>query len=136
MIHHALDGQPLPVYSRGANVRDWLYVDDHAEGIWRILCQGQPGQTYDMGGACEMSNLSLLQRLLRILAEETGCEEQKYLSLVQFVSDRPGHDFRYAIDGAKIRRELGWAPQVNLDEGLRKTVRWYLSYRDWGIVQQ
>ena len=126
MILHALAKKPLPVYGRGANVRDWLYVDDHAEGIWQILNLGKSHQTYDMGGNCEMNNLDLIRRLLEILADETGRDLREYFSLVRFVTDRPGHDFRYAIDSAKIHQELGWRPQTNLDEGLRRTVRWYL----------
>lgn len=125
MISHALEGKPLPVYGRGANVRDWLYVDDHAEAIWRILCLGKQGETYDIGGGGELANLELLQRLLAILSDETNRPLRTYHDLIRFVSDRPGHDFRYAIDSSKIREELGWKPKTTLEFGLRKTVRWY-----------
>ena len=127
MITNAFSKKPLPVYGRGANIRDWLYVDDHAEGIWRIVKNGKSGETYDMGGETEWSNFELLGRLLEILADETGEDLRKYHSLVRFVEDRPGHDFRYAIDSAKIKRDLGWEPRTAFDAGLRKTIRWYLK---------
>lgn len=126
MITHALQGKPLPVYGRGANVRDWLHVEDHAEGIWRILCLGKSSETYDLGGGEELSNIDLLKRLLEILSDETGKDICSYHALIQFVQDRPGHDFRYAIDCTKIKKELAWEPRTRLDVGLRKTVRWYL----------
>jgi dTDP-glucose 4,6-dehydratase len=127
MILHALAKKPLPVYGRGANVRDWLYVDDHAEGLWRILNLGQRHQTYDMGGLCERSNLDLIRHLLEIVADETGRDLRDLHALVRFVEDRPGHDYRYAIDIAKIQRELGWEPKTEMQDGLRRTVRWYLK---------
>ncbi len=126
MICHALEGKPLPVYGRGANIRDWLYVDDHAEAIWRILCHGRQGETYDIGGGEELTNLLLLERLLRILSDETGYPLRGYHDLVRHVSDRPGHDFRYAIDTGKIKKDLGWSPNTLMDNGLRKTIRWHL----------
>lgn len=125
MISHALEGRPLPVYGRGTNVRDWLYVDDHAEAIWRILCLGKEGETYDIGGGEELANLELLQRLLVLLSDETGQSLRAYHDLIRFVSDRPGHDFRYAVDSRKIREELYWEPKTSLDYGLRKTIRWH-----------
>lgn len=125
MICQALSGKSLPVYGRGANVRDWLYVDDHAEAIWRILSCGRRAETYDIGGGEELANLDLIRRLLEILSDETGQPLRSYHDLIRFVSDRPGHDFRYAIDSLKIREELGWQPRIGLDIGLRKTVRWY-----------
>lgn len=128
MIQHALEKKPLPIYGRGANVRDWLYVDDHAQGIWLILQKGKRGETYDMGGECEMSNLELVRQLLLILAEETGSDSARLQALMTFVADRPGHDFRYSIDPSKIRRELGWRPRMKFDDGLRQTVRWYLHH--------
>jgi dTDP-glucose 4,6-dehydratase len=135
MILHALAKKPLPVYGRGANVRDWLYVDDHAEGIWRILRLGQSRQTYDMGGQCERSNLDLIRHLLEIVAEETDRDLRDLNALIRFVEDRPGHDYRYAIDISKIQRELGWEPKTHLHDGLRKTVRWYLESQGLGGVK-
>ncbi|MBF8262784.1 MAG: rfbB [Parachlamydiales bacterium] len=127
MILAALAKKPLPVYGRGHHVRDWLYVDDHAEGLWRILCRGQRHQTYDMGGLTERSNLDLIRHLLEIIADETHRDVRDLNALVRFVEDRPGHDYRYAIDISKIKRELGWEPKIEIQDGLRKTVRWYLK---------
>ena len=127
MLTHCLAGKPLPVYGRGANVRDWLYVDDHAEAVWQILQRGKKGETYDIGGSAERSNLELLHLLIELLARETRKDPAEYLSLIRFVADRPGHDFRYAIDSRKIERDLGWKPKVPLEKGLRKTLNWYLK---------
>ena len=127
MIHRALGGQPLPIYGRGANIRDWLHVDDHARAIFLILKQGRSDQTYDIGGNCELSNLELVGLLLETIAAETGKNINELRSLISFVSDRPGHDFRYAIDSSKIRQELGWKPSMGLLEGLADTIRWYLQ---------
>jgi dTDP-glucose 4,6-dehydratase len=125
MIHRALAGQPLPIYGRGANIRDWLYVDDHARAIFLILRKGKSNQTYDIGGNCELSNLQLVNILLETLAQETGKNLNDLLSLISFVTDRPGHDFRYAIDSSKIQHELGWQPRMQIRSGLIETVRWY-----------
>lgn len=122
MIHNCLLKKPLPVYGRGANIRDWLYVDDHADAIWRILSAGTKGQTYDIGGKTELSNLELLHQLIELIQLEKPGE---YHSLIRFVQDRAGHDFRYAIDTSKIERELGWKPKVDLKTGLLRTIRWY-----------
>lgn len=127
MIMNCLHNKPLPVYGRGANVRDWLYVDDHAEAIFSILAKGKKGETYAIGGGAEMSNLDLLSLLIETLSAETGEPPATYRSLIRFVEDRPGHDFRYAIDPSKIEKTLGWRPKTTLQEGLRKTVQWYLS---------
>ena len=127
MILNCLDDKPLPVYGRGANVRDWLYVDDHAEAVWTILQKGKAGQTYDIGGGEELSNLELLNRLIDSIAQETGIDPLRYRSLIRFVEDRAGHDFRYAIDFSKIRNELGWEPRIALAQGLSRTIRWYLK---------
>ncbi len=125
MIHRAFAGQPLPIYGRGANIRDWLYVDDHARAIFLILRKGKSNQTYDIGGNCELSNLELVNILLETLAQETGKNLNDLLSLISFVTDRPGHDFRYAIDSSKIQHELGWQPHMQIRSGLIETVRWY-----------
>ncbi|MDE3047908.1 MAG: GDP-mannose 4,6-dehydratase, partial [Verrucomicrobiota bacterium] len=122
MIHNCLMQKPLPVYGRGANVRDWLYVDDHAEAIWAILQRGQAGQVYDIGGKTELSNLELLHLLIDLMESKRAGQ---FRSLIRFVQDRPGHDFRYALDTTKIERELNWKPKVSLKEGLLKTIQWY-----------
>lgn len=127
MILHCLANKPLPVYGRGANIRDWLYVDDHADAIWSILTKGKKGQTYDIGGKTELSNLELLYLIIDLVANETGVNSERYRSLIRFVSDRPGHDFRYSIDSTKIAKELGWRPKTSLQNGLLRTVRWYLK---------
>jgi dTDP-glucose 4,6-dehydratase len=136
MISRALAHQPLPVYGRGVNVRDWLYVDDHAEGLWRILKQGRSNQTYDIGGGSELCNLELVYTLLKMLAGETGQNLHELQNLVSFVPDRPGHDFRYAIDSSKIRQELGWQPRTQFDEGLRQTVRWFICRAERSLNPQ
>jgi len=127
MLTHCLAGKPLPVYGRGSNVRDWLYVDDHAEAVWRILKRGRKGETYDIGGSAERSNLELLHLLIEILGGETKRDIEEYRSLIRFVADRPGHDFRYAIDSKKSERDLEWKPKVSLEDGLKRTVKWYLN---------
>lgn len=123
MIANALRDKPLPVYGTGKNVRDWLYVEDHCRAIDLILRKGKPGEVYNVGGNHEMDNLSLVKRICR----ELGKPE----SLITFVTDRKGHDLRYAIDAGKLRRELGWQPETGFDEGIRQTVRWYLEHRSW-----
>jgi dTDP-glucose 4,6-dehydratase len=123
MISRCLQRQPLPVYGRGVNVRDWLYVDDHAAAIWKILQKGKKGQTYSIGGRTEMSNLELLHLLIELLQKKQPGE---YKSLIRFVQDRPGHDFRYAIDCSKIEQELEWRAETPLAVGLSKTIDWCL----------
>ncbi len=122
MIQNCLKRKPLPVYGRGSNVRDWLYVDDHADAIWRILQKGKKGQTYDIGGKTELSNLELLQLLIELIQSERPGE---YHSLIRFVQDRAGHDFRYALDTSKIELELDWKPTISFKEGLVRTIRWH-----------
>ena len=129
MIVNALAGKPLPVYGDGRNVRDWLYVGDHCTAIRSVLAGGRPGATYSVGGNAEMSNLDVVHAICATLGElASGCD---YASLVTFVKDRPGHDRRYAIDAAKIRRELGWAPAESFASGMRRTVQWYLDNGAW-----
>ena len=123
MIERILEKKPLPVYGRGANVRDWLYVDDHVEALLAILQFGKRGETYDIGGGAELSNLDLIFLLIEIIAKETKVPREEYRSLIRFVEDRPGHDFRYAINPAKIQKELGWFPRTPLHEGLFKTIK-------------
>jgi dTDP-glucose 4,6-dehydratase len=126
----ALEGKPIPIYGQGANVRDWLFVEDHCQALLQVLEQGLVGETYNIGGRQEMPNLELVRRLLGVLAEmrpEVGDPEK----LITFVPDRPGHDWRYALNTGKIESQLGWRPQVGLTEGLRRTIAWYLSHQDW-----
>jgi len=122
MIEKCLAKKPLPVYGRGDNVRDWLYVDDHAEAIWMILQQGKKGETYDVGGRTELSNLDLLHLLIPIVAKKTNENPEIYHRLIHFVQDRPGHDFRYAVDCSKLETELGWRSKTSLQKGLEQTV--------------
>jgi len=131
IILNALDGKPLPVYGRGLNVRDWLYVEDHCEAIWAVIERGALGETYNIGGDCELTNIDVVQRICRVLSEETGKPLADFERLVTYVQDRPGHDLRYAIDASKTTRECGWSPQHSFDSGLRATVRWYLGNREW-----
>lgn len=123
MITRALADQPLPVYGKGENVRDWLHVADHCRAIDLIVHNGKPGEVYNVGGHNERTNLEVVKTILK----ELGKDE----SLITYVTDRPGHDLRYAIDPEKIHRELGWLPTISFDEGIRDTVRWYLENRDW-----
>ncbi|MBU1741765.1 MAG: GDP-mannose 4,6-dehydratase, partial [Proteobacteria bacterium] len=131
MLTNALEGAPLPVYGDGRNVRDWIYVEDHCRGLLRVLDKGRPGEVYNLGGACERENIELVGGLLRELARQKGQDAEDYLSLISFVTDRPGHDRRYAMDFTKIEQELGWSPQVDLAEGLRRLVAWYLDHETW-----
>jgi len=131
MLFNILEGKPLPVYGDGSNVRDWLYVDDHAEAIWTIVRNGQLGDTYNVGGEAEWNNLALLHRLIEVVAELTSKNVESIKRLITFVKDRPGHDLRYAIDCSKVKRELGWSQRHDIHSGLRDTVRWYLDHPDW-----
>jgi dTDP-glucose 4,6-dehydratase len=131
MIQNLLERKPLPVYGKGENVRDWLYVDDHCEAIWTVVQRGRLGQTYNIGGRSEQRNIDVVKRLCAIVAAETGAREAELLDLITYVKDRPGHDERYAIDASKLERELDWKPQETFATGLRKTVRWYLDHQDW-----
>jgi dTDP-glucose 4,6-dehydratase len=132
MILNALEGKPLPVYGKGANVRDWLYVEDHAAALALVLERGRIGETYNVGGGEERTNLDLVHGLCALLDEAIPQSPHRpHRALIKFVEDRPGHDLRYAIDDAKLRREFGWRPAENLESGLAKTVRWYLDNRAW-----
>ncbi|GBE94459.1 dTDP-glucose 4,6-dehydratase [Nostoc cycadae] len=130
-ILNALDGKSLPIYGDGQNIRDWLYVIDHCEAIYSVLQQGKIGETYNIGGLNEQTNLTVVNKICAILDELVPKPNFSYSSLINFVPDRPGHDRRYAIDCSKIRRDLGWQPKENFDSGLRKTVQWYLDNSDW-----
>jgi dTDP-glucose 4,6-dehydratase len=132
MITNALRGRPLPVYGSGANIRDWLYVEDHARALWLVLSRGAPGEKYNVGGDAEIANIDLVRQVCAILDEfQQSAPRRRHADLITFVADRPGHDIRYAIDASKIRRELGWRPRENLQSGLRRTVEWYLANQDW-----
>ena len=132
VILNALAGKPLPIYGDGQQVRDWLYVRDHANAIMRVLAQGKTGQTYNIGGNQEKTNLSVVQTICDHLDTlKPRPDGQSYRDQITFVTDRPGHDRRYAIDARKIERELGWAPQETFESGLEKTIRWYLDNQPW-----
>lgn len=124
-------GRPLPVYGRGENVRDWLYVEDHAQAIDAVFHRGRTGETYNIGGFCELSNIELVKMLVKTVDRLVGNPEGRSESLIRFVADRAGHDLRYAIDASKIRDELGWQPSLGISEGLERTVRWYLDNEEW-----
>jgi dTDP-glucose 4,6-dehydratase len=131
MILNARDGKPLPVYGDGKNVRDWLYVEDHCEAIQTVLEKGRPGETYNIGGWNEKSNLEIVETICDLVDEMAPGKASSRRSLITYVKDRPGHDRRYAMDAGKIERELGWRPKETLGSGLRKTVRWYLENHAW-----
>ena len=132
MILNALAGKPLPVYGKGINVRDWLFVQDHCRAVWTIIQNGRPGETYNVGGECEIPNIELVQTLCDILDEMIPSSQNRPRSeLITFVNDRPGHDFRYAIDCTKLKTELLWQPMASFDTGIRKTVQWYLDNPAW-----
>jgi len=130
VILNALAGAPLPIYGDGSNVRDWLYVEDHADALLTVLAQGKNGRSYNIGGENERSNLELVQTLCEIL-DRLRPGNKPYAEQITFVTDRPGHDARYAIDPTRIATELGWRPSVTVEQGLEKTVQWYLDNEDW-----
>ncbi len=134
MILNALHGKPLPVYGDGQQIRDWLYVEDHAKALVKVVMEGEVGETYNIGGHNEKTNLSVVETICDLLEELVPKKPhgvERYRDLITFVEDRPGHDLRYAIDAGKIERELGWRPEETFDSGIRKTVIWFLENRDW-----
>lgn len=131
VVLNALEGKPIPIYGKGVNVRDWLYVDDHAEALLLVIEKGKPGRSYNVGGGSERTNLDLVRMICSILDRLRPRHKGLYSELIEFVADRPGHDARYAIDASRIEKELGWRPSVNLETGLEKTVEWYLSNGNW-----
>jgi dTDP-glucose 4,6-dehydratase len=132
MILNALEDKPLPVYGDGRNIRDWLYVQDHCRAVWEIMKRGTRGQTYNIGGRCEMANLDTVNMLCDLLDEMVPRADQSCRrDLITFVKDRPGHDLRYAIDCSKLEKESGWAPRESFESGLRKTIQWYLNNPQW-----
>jgi dTDP-glucose 4,6-dehydratase len=132
IILNALEGKPLPVYGDGQQIRDWLYVEDHAAAIWLALTQGRVGETYNVGGLNERTNIEIVNRVCAILDRKSPrADGQTYALQIIYVADRPGHDRRYAIDSTKIRCELGWSPKEDFETGIEKTVDWYLSHQSW-----
>ena len=134
MILNALDGKPLPVYGNGQQIRDWLFVEDHARALYKVVTEGEVGETYNIGGHNEKANIDVVRTICRLLEELVPNKPEgvaKYEDLITYVKDRPGHDVRYAIDAAKIGRELGWKPQETFESGIRKTVEWYLNNKKW-----
>jgi len=131
MIINITKEKPLPVYGQGKNIRDWLYVEDHCSGIWRVIEAGRVGESYNIGGDCEMENLRLVELICEKTAHKLGLSPDKIKSLITFVKDRPGHDFRYAINCDKIKKELGWKKTFSFDEAMNKTIDWYLANNAW-----
>jgi len=131
VILKALHGNDIPVYGTGENVRDWLYVDDHADALLTVLQKGKLNRTYNVGGNNERSNLELVQTICKLMDERADVEGDNHADLITFVTDRPGHDVRYAINPARIRDELNWSPKIEWNEGFEKTISWYLDNRDW-----
>ncbi len=130
VILNALEGKPLPIYGKGDQIRDWLYVEDHARALYTVVTQGAPGETYNIGGHNEKQNLDVVHTICDLL-DEIVPKEGSYRDQITYVTDRPGHDRRYAIDADKISRELGWKPEETFESGIRKTVRWYLDNQQW-----
>jgi dTDP-glucose 4,6-dehydratase len=131
MIHNILNNKPLPVYGKGENIRDWLFVEDHARAIDVIFHKGRNGETYNIGGHNEWKNIDLVKLLCNIMDEKLGRQKGSSEQLIHYVTDRAGHDLRYAIDATKLKTELGWIPSLQFAEGLEKTVTWYLDHEDW-----
>ncbi len=132
VILNALEGKPLPVYGKGNQVRDWLYVEDHARALYKVVTEGNVGQTYNIGGHNEKQNIEVVQIICELLDElKPSPHLQSYKELITFVQDRPGHDMRYAIDASKIKKELNWSPEETFESGIRKTVMWYLANANW-----
>ncbi|HRN44987.1 MAG TPA: dTDP-glucose 4,6-dehydratase [Flavobacterium sp.] len=132
VILNALDGKPLPIYGKGNQIRDWLFVEDHAQALYQVVTQGKVGETYNIGGHNEKQNIEVVKTICKILDElKPQTNTQPYESLITFVKDRPGHDLRYAIDATKIESELSWRPQETFETGIRKTVIWYLENLEW-----
>ncbi|WP_192034472.1 dTDP-glucose 4,6-dehydratase [Halomonas sp. YLGW01] len=131
IILNALEGKALPVYGKGEQVRDWLYVEDHARALYKVVTEGQVGETYNIGGHNEMQNIEVVRTICALLDEMAPSQHSPYTNLITHVADRPGHDLRYAIDANKIERQLGWRPEETFESGIRKTVQWYLNNQEW-----
>ena len=131
IIQSAMTRRPIPIYGDGLNVRDWLYVLDHVEALWQVLTRGRPGETYNIGGQNEWANLRVAELICDLVDELAPNFARSSRQLISFVKDRPGHDRRYAMDASKIKKELGWTPTHDFQNGIRKTVQWYLANQDW-----
>ena len=136
MILNALKGKPLTLYSKGNQIRDWLYVEDHARALLLVSMKGRVGETYNIGGHNEKTNIEVVKTICKLLEElaplkDSSLNISKYESLITFVKDRPGHDLRYAINAKKIQKELGWSPKETFESGIRKTVEWYVENQSW-----
>jgi dTDP-glucose 4,6-dehydratase len=131
MIHNIRNNKPLPVYGKGENVRDWLWVEDHAKAIVAIFHKGRIGESYNVGGLNEWTNIELVRFLCRLMDRKLGRSTGESEKLITYVTDRKGHDLRYAIDATKLENELGWTPSITFEEGLEKTVDWYLANTEW-----
>lgn len=132
IIRTAFAGDPIPVYGKGENIRDWLYVNDHVRALYEVLMRGMAGETYNIGGNSEQKNIDIVNLVCRVLDKHVGqAVDVSYRNQISFVADRPGHDFRYAIDASKIKRELGWQPETKFEKGIENTVIWYLENRSW-----
>jgi len=134
VILNALKGKTLPIYGKGDQIRDWLYVDDHARALYRVVTEAKVGETYNIGGHNEQKNLDVVKSICNLLEELAPNKPkgvQQYVDLIAYVKDRPGHDLRYAIDASKIQKDLGWVPEESFETGLRKTVEWYLNNQEW-----
>ena len=131
MVINALEKKPLTVYGTGKNIRDWLYVEDHRESIWGVINDGVIGETYNIGGNCEMENIEVVNTICKVVACELRAEPYEYKNLITFVQYRAGHDFRYALDTSKICKEISWQPKESFESGLRKTIRWYINNPVW-----
>jgi dTDP-glucose 4,6-dehydratase len=132
MVLNAIEKKPLPIYGDGKNVRDWLYVKDHCSAVWEIIQHGRDGETYNIGGDCELENIRLVEMICDII-DETGGQQTatSCKDLITYVKDRPGHDRRYAIDASKLKSELGWSPETSIETGIQTTVKWYLENENW-----
>jgi dTDP-glucose 4,6-dehydratase len=130
MILNALEGKPLPVYGKGNQIRDWLYVEDHARALVKVATEGKVGETYNIGGHNEKQNIEVVTSICDIL-DELVPANSSYKELITYVEDRPGHDMRYAIDSTKVKNDLGWIPEETFESGIRKTVQWYLDNQEW-----
>ncbi|MAX32698.1 MAG: dTDP-glucose 4,6-dehydratase [Halomonadaceae bacterium] len=131
VILNALEGKALPVYGKGEQVRDWLYVEDHARALYKVVTEGQVGETYNIGGHNEKQNIEVVRTICALLDEMAPSQHSPFTNLITHVADRPGHDLRYAIDANKIERQLGWGPEETFESGIRKTVQWYLNNQEW-----
>lgn len=131
IILNCLEEKPLPIYGNGTNVRDWLYVEDHASALWMLLQKGVKGETYNIGGECEKKNIDVIYEIIEILSDLKISSKERLKELICFVKDRPGHDYRYAIDCTKIKNTIEWKPTHNFSDGMRKTINWYLNNQEW-----